>query len=344
MGQISESDRHSTHGMQQRHGALARSHATTEQDRLVPDTVRQIRSLVTSGLQAREKLCAGLEDILQDANAGEDEHIRGLLNDIARVVTEFEVEESAFTVGRRLLPRLFGENASTRFCQQCGAVREQTDMMVKALEHSQRKLLKDIARLERRYQENLECHLRLESYLKAGQAKLQTLHEALTPSEGSVASAAAGRLRLTQRNDLEEELKNLQRTLDSTMPRLSSLRLYQDSQKALVNKIHTTISHALLRWRNQLTRTVAALSEGTPPATTPTVKARAKEAVIATRSHPINPFSSMEGTPATDAIVDAAAMREVQLTVAMSIREAESVAETAGLRRAQIGEHPQALA
>lgn len=347
MAQSSGSDRHTTalnsnpDRMQRQQGALALSHASREQVRLVPDTVRQIRSLLTSGSQAREKLSAGLQDILHGCNAKESERVRELLDDMARVVTEFSVEESAFKVGRRLLTRLFGENPSAGFCQQCASVRDQADAMGNTLEQCQHELLQNIAKLERRYQENLECYLRLESYIDAGQEKLHQLNEALAPGESSAASAAAGRLRVAQLTDLGEELKNLRRTLDDTMPTLSCLRIYQDSQKALVNKIHTTMADALLRWRDQLTQTVVVLGGATTSAKSSPAKGYANEALVETSRHPRKAASTNESALPAGAVVDAAAMKEMQLALIAVIKETQLVAANASRRRADTGDQLQ---
>ena len=312
MAQSSGSDRHTTaiNGntdcVQGEQSALARSQAARQHARVVPETVRQIRALLTSGLQARKKLSAGLQNILHGSNNRESEGLKELLDDIAHFATEFAVDESAFKAGRRLLTRVFGEKLSTGFCAQCATVRDQANSMSTALERCQQQLLQDIARLERSYQENLECYLRLESYVDAGQEKLHQLNEALAPAEGSAASAAADRLRVAQRTDLEEELRNLRRALDDAMPILSSLRLYQDSQKALVNKIHTTMTDDLWRWREQLTRAIDVLGGA--------------------------PSAAKEPAPQRN-IDDAAAVKDAQLALISGIKETQLVAENANRRR-----------
>jgi uncharacterized protein YaaN involved in tellurite resistance len=150
-----------------------------------------------------------------------------------------------------------------KFVQQYEEVRKQIDSITDKLEKHKTVLLTDIASLDRLYQANLEYFHTLESYIAAGVEKLRELDESVIPEQAKQAEAsqdviASQSLRdlRAMRDDLERRVHDLRLTRQVAMQSLPSIRLVQENDKGLVNKISSTIVNTIPLWRQQLATAV----------------------------------------------------------------------------------------
>jgi uncharacterized protein YaaN involved in tellurite resistance len=117
--------------------------------------------------------------------------------------------------------------------------------------------------LDRLYRANLEYFHTLELYIRAGEQKLRQIDEETIPvleqeaaaSESVVKAQALRDLRST-RDDLERRVHDLKLTRQVTMQSLPSIRLVQENDKGLVNKINSTMVNTIPLWRQQLAQTI----------------------------------------------------------------------------------------
>ncbi|MCW8869230.1 MAG: toxic anion resistance protein, partial [Proteobacteria bacterium] len=117
--------------------------------------------------------------------------------------------------------------------------------------------------LDRLYVANLEYFHNLEDYIKAGEEKLRQLHEEVIPKMEKEADntddmLAAQKLRdmRSATADLERRVHDLRLTRQVTLQSLPSIRLVQENDKGLINKINSTIANTIPLWRQQLAQTV----------------------------------------------------------------------------------------
>jgi uncharacterized protein YaaN involved in tellurite resistance len=150
-----------------------------------------------------------------------------------------------------------------KFIQQYEEVRKQIDSITDKLEKHKSNLLTDIASLDRLYQANLDYFHTLEDYIAAGDEKLRELDNAVIPELTAAAEASqevltAQNLRdlRAARDDLERRVHDLRLTRQVAMQSLPSIRLVQENDKGLVNKINSTIVNTIPLWRQQLATAV----------------------------------------------------------------------------------------
>ena len=149
----------------------------------------------------------------------------------------------------RLWRKLFGGvSPVAKFVQQYEGVRSQVDTVTDDLEGHKTQLLRDIASLDRLYQANLEYFHNLEAYILAGEKKLEYIDSTMIPeaerkAAGSDDVLAAQELRDVRsgRDDLERRVHDLKLTRQVAMQGLPSIRLIQENDKGLVNKINSTL-------------------------------------------------------------------------------------------------------
>jgi len=165
---------------------------------------------------------------------------------------------------KKIWRKLFGGlSPVAKFVQQYEGVRGQVDAVTDDLEGHKTQLLRDITSLDRLYQANLEYFHNLESYIVAGEKKLQYIDATMIPEAEKKAAAsddvlAAQELRDVRsgRDDLERRVHDLKLTRQVAMQGLPSIRLIQENDKGLVNKINSTLVNTVPLWRQQLAQAV----------------------------------------------------------------------------------------
>jgi uncharacterized protein YaaN involved in tellurite resistance len=109
----------------------------------------------------------------------------------------------------------------------------------------------------------------LEVYIAAGRAKLKELDDKSIPAmaqkaeaSGNVIEAQNLRDLRSARDDLERRVHDLLLTRQVTMQSLPSIRLVQENDKSLVNKINSTIANTVPLWRQQLAQAITIFRAG----------------------------------------------------------------------------------
>lgn len=150
-----------------------------------------------------------------------------------------------------------------RLMQRYEEVRGQIDVIGDDLEKHKTQLLTDIVTLDRLYAASLEYFRELERYVAAGEAKLGELDEKVLPASQEQANRSGALLDAQRvhdlraaRDGLERRVHDLRLTRQVVMQALPSIRLVQENDKGLVNKIVSTTANTLPLWRQQLAQAV----------------------------------------------------------------------------------------
>jgi uncharacterized protein YaaN involved in tellurite resistance len=168
------------------------------------------------------------------------------------------------------LHRLFGiKNQVLKYIDEYEGVRDQIDKITTDLELHKTRLLTDITKLDKLYDANLDYFRMLEVYIAAGRAKLKELDDKSIPAmaqkaeaSGNVIEAQNLRDLRSARDDLERRVHDLLLTRQVTMQSLPSIRLVQENDKSLVNKINSTIANTVPLWRQQLAQAITIFRAG----------------------------------------------------------------------------------
>lgn len=221
-------------------------------------------SIIFFGSKAQEQLTTISDRMLDGVKnkdvgpAGED------LNEMVATIRGFEVDDLDPNKKQGFFDRLLGKaKPVVKFLQQYEEVRNQIDRITDKLERHKTNLLTDITSLDRLYQANLAYFYTLEDYIAAGEEKLRELDQTIIPAQAEQAETgsdviAAQRLRdlRAARDDLERRIHDLRLTRQVSMQSLPGIRLVQENDKGLVNKINSTIVNTVPLWRQQLATAV----------------------------------------------------------------------------------------
>lgn len=225
-------------------------------------------SVIFFGSRAQQELTTISDSMLEGVRNKDLGSAGASLNQMVTVLRGFKVENydpnesPGFIV--RLWRKLFGGvTPVAKFIQQYEGVRGQVDTVTDDLEGHKTQLLRDITSLDKLYQANLDFFHDLELYILAGEKKLAHIDSTMIPeAEQSAATdtdvLAAQELRdmRSARDDLERRIHDLRLTRQVAMQGLPSIRLIQENDKGLVNKINSTLVNTVPLWRQQLAQAV----------------------------------------------------------------------------------------
>ncbi len=209
------------------------------------------------GADAQKKI-ADFSDTALDAVKTQDTGEVG--NMLINLVTELKGFE-ADTEEPKGLKKLFSKPTDTvermkaRYTKVSGNVENIAD----SLENYQAQLLKDVAMFDRLYDQNSDYFHQLTLYIIAGEEKLQQVREGELKEMQDKAAKSGDAMDAQQANDLaaqcdrfEKKLHDLKLTRQVAMQMAPQIRLLQNNDSLLVERIQSTLSNTLPLWKSQM--------------------------------------------------------------------------------------------
>jgi uncharacterized protein YaaN involved in tellurite resistance len=221
-------------------------------------------SILYFGAPAQQQLASVSDDMLEGVRNKDTGPAGEALNQMVSTVRGFDIRALDPEHKPSFFARLLGKTKPVaEFLQRYEEVRDQIDAIGDDLEGHKTQLLIDITSLDRLYAANLEYFHHLERYIAAGEEKLRQIDQRAIPamerdaadSESVVAAQQLRDLRAS-RDALERRVHDLKLTRQVAMQSLPSIRLVQENDKGLVNKIVSTTANTLPLWRQQLAQAV----------------------------------------------------------------------------------------
>lgn len=220
-------------------------------------------SIIYFGSSAQEEL-DDISNRMIDGVKNKDTGAAGqVLNEMVAVIKGFDLEELDPNKKLPWYKNLFGGTKPlVKFMQGYEEVRDQIDEIANDLEKHKSILMKDVVSLDKLYEANLNYFRDLEIYIEAGEIKKKELTETIVPEYEAKANEqemmAIQELKEVRgfADDLERRVHDLRLSRQVTMQSLPSIRLIQENDKSLINKISSTLVNTVPLWRNQLAQTV----------------------------------------------------------------------------------------
>jgi uncharacterized protein YaaN involved in tellurite resistance len=228
------------------------------------------KSILFFGTKAQQQLTSISDMMLEEVRTKDVGPAGDALNRMVQKLRELDFEDIDPRDKPNWLERLFGiKNAVLKYIDEYEGVRDQIDKITTDLELHKTRLLTDITKLDKLYDANLDYFRMLEVYIAAGRAKLKELDEQIIPAmeqkaKGTEDVIQAQNLRdlRSARDDLERRVHDLLLTRQVTMQSLPSIRLVQENDKSLVNKITSTVANTVPLWRQQLAQAITIFRAG----------------------------------------------------------------------------------
>ncbi len=159
------------------------------------------------------------------------------------------------------LAKLFSkaEDRITRMQARYNKVSVNVDNIANSLEGYQAQLLKDVAMFDRLYDQNSDYFHQLTLYIIAGDKKLAQIREHELKELQEKAAASGDAMDAQKANDLaaqcdrfEKKLYDLKLTRQVAIQMAPQIRLLQNNDSLLVERIQSTLSNTLPLWKSQM--------------------------------------------------------------------------------------------
>ncbi len=225
--------------------------------------------------------------------------------------------------------------------EQFDTVSEQIDKIAQKLDDSQLNLLKDIEILEQLYAHNSEFYSDLSAYIKAGEQRLEEARKVDLPELEEKAKQSQDNMDAQKVKDLADAMNRFERRLHDlklsrtiTLQTAPQIRMIQNNDRSLAEKIQTSVLATIPIWKNQM---VLALSlHGQSEA------AKLQKEVADTTNDMLKKNADLLHSATVDTarevergIVDVETLRDVQGKLISTIEETMAIADEARVKRQQ---------
>ncbi|MEH7108679.1 toxic anion resistance protein [Bacillus sp. JJ1764] len=218
------------------------------------------QAMIQYGTQAQGKLLTFSQAMLEHVQKKDVGEIGEIINDLMKRLNEVNPDE--LKDGKpSFFGRMFGkisnslQEALSKY-QKTGA---QIDRISVKLDRSKNVLLSDIKLLEQLYESNKEYFHALNVYIAAGEIKLEEMHEKIIPELKRQAQTTNDQMKFQEVNDmiqfadrLDKRVHDLKLSREITIQSAPQIRLIQNTNQALVEKIQSSIVTAIPLWKNQV--------------------------------------------------------------------------------------------
>ena len=217
------------------------------------------QAVLQYGVGAQRNISSFSDHILTQVRSKDSGYVGELMSDLVLKVKEVDVDG----LDEGFLDKLpFLKNASRavkKFMQRYEKLEVQIDRIEQQLEQARMQMLKDITMFDGLYEKNLEYFQELQIYIAAGEEKLKELREITLPrlhaeasAKGDPMSAQAVRDFEDTVNRFEKKIHDLKLSKTIAIQTAPQIRLIQNNDKMLVDKIQTAVLSTIPLWKSQI--------------------------------------------------------------------------------------------
>lgn len=239
-----------------------------EEARFTPEELQQIQAfsqqinlsdgnmILQYGAGAQQKLAAFSEKALANVKSQDLGEVGDMLTDVVAELKNFDVDNE-----KKGILGFFrkGENKLDAMKAKYDKAEVNVDKICDGLEAHQVQLLKDTAMLDQMYALNLTYYKELSMYIAAGKKKLDEVRNTQLKELMEKAQAGNDQLLAQEAKDLssycdrfEKKLHDLELSRMISMQTAPQIRLIQNNNTMMVEKIQSTLVNTIPLWKNQM--------------------------------------------------------------------------------------------
>ena len=233
---------------------------TPEEQKMVNDFAAKIdientNQILQYGAGTQKKMADFSDTALENVKTQDLGEIGELISNVVGELKDFDVQEEGKFFGffRKQTSKI--ENLKNKYDKAQVNVEKITD----SLQQHQVRLMKDSAMLDKMYEQNLNYFKELTMYILAGKKKLEeTRNGKLAEMKNKAAlsglpeDAQAARDLDEKCSRFEKKLHDLELTRTIAMQTAPQIRLIQNNDTVMVEKIQTTIVNTMPLWKSQM--------------------------------------------------------------------------------------------
>ncbi|MFC0475761.1 toxic anion resistance protein [Robertmurraya beringensis] len=218
------------------------------------------QAIITYGTQAQSKLMTFSNSMIEHVKKEDIGEVGEILSDLMKKFNEVNPDELK-PEKRSMFSRMFGkiQNSLQEVLSKYQKTGAQIDRISVKLERSKNTLMSDVVFLEKLYEHNKEYFHALNVYIAAGELKLEELNQSTIPKLKQKAEQTQDQMAFQEVNDmmqftdrLDKRIYDLKLSREITVQSAPQIRLIQNTNQALIEKIQSSIMTAIPLWKNQV--------------------------------------------------------------------------------------------
>ena len=237
------------------------SFLTDAEKKVVNDFAQQIdltnsTMILQYGSAAQKKLSDFSESALASVRTKDLGEVGDMISDLVVELKDFDAEEESkgfFGFFKKGTSRLAGLKA------KYDKAEVNVNKIVESLEGHQVQLLKDIALMDQMYERNMANYKELSMYILAGKKKLEDVRQNVLPQMIEKAKQTGAQEDHQAANDMaafcdrfEKKLHDLELTRMVSLQMGPQIRLVQNNDTLMAEKIQSTITNTIPLWKSQM--------------------------------------------------------------------------------------------
>lgn len=233
---------------------------TPEEQKMVNDFAAKIdientNQILQYGAGTQKKMADFSDTALENVKTQDLGEIGELISNVVGELKDFDVQEEGKFFGffRKQTSKI--ENLKNKYDKAQANVEKITD----SLQQHQVRLMKDSAMLDKMYEQNLNYFKELTMYILAGKKKLEETRNGKLAEMKNKAALSGLSEDVQAARDLDEKcsrfekkLHDLELTRTIAMQTAPQIRLIQNNDTVMVEKIQTTIVNTIPLWKSQM--------------------------------------------------------------------------------------------
>ena len=222
--------------------------------------VTDTAQVIQFGSAAQNKISEFSDTVLQNVKTKSTGEAGDLLAELVAEVKDFNTDVPD-TLNPKGISGLFFNMRKQidKMIAKYSKVETNIDKIEKQLETQKIKMLKDITIFDTMYEKNLEYFKELSLYIIAGEKKLEELRNVVLPELKKKAEESGEQADVQKVNDMintinrfEKKLYDLKTTRIISIQMAPQIRLIQNNDSELVEKIQSSLINTIPLWKNQI--------------------------------------------------------------------------------------------
>jgi len=214
-------------------------------------------AIMQYGAPIQTKISKFSDNVLQSVRTKDTGEIGKDLTDLVTSIKDFDLgndeKKPRFSLFRN------AKKSVDKMVTGFTSVEANIDRIVSSLEGHQRQLLKDVNMLDTMYNNNYEYFKELSLYVVAGEDRLEDYRATEIPAQRQKAEESGDQMEVQKLNDMmdmanrfEKKLHDLKMSRTISVQMAPQIRLIQNNNTVLIEKIQTSIVNSIPLWKNQM--------------------------------------------------------------------------------------------
>lgn len=216
------------------------------------------QTTVQYGVGAQRRMTEFADSILTNVRSKDGGEVGDLLSELVIAVKSVDVGISEDGILGKMPVIKNAVHSIKKLKERYTKAEVQIDRIEGALEKARMDMLKDIGVFDIMYQENLNCFKELGLYIQAGKEKVEEMQNRIIPKLRAEATASGDPMDAQLVKDFEDTVDRFEKKIyDLELSRTISIqsapqiKLIQNNDRVLVDKIQTAILNTIPVWKSQ---------------------------------------------------------------------------------------------